>query len=69
MRDSQMSLVFDKASGPLSINRVADELGVDWHTAKKRLEKEREDGNLYRVEMHGRLTLYWTRPLPFGGEE
>lgn len=69
MRDSQIARVFDRADGPLSVNRVADELGVDWHTAKKWLEKEREAGNLYLEEMHGWLTLYWTRPLPFGGEE
>jgi len=40
---------------------------VDWHTAKKRLEKMRSADELHRAEMSSRLTLYWTGPLPFGG--
>lgn len=61
----RIRLILEEADQPLSTNEVADELGVDWHTAKKRLDKLVTQGEAHRSEVSNRLTLYWDRDIPF----
>ncbi|MCJ7478671.1 MAG: hypothetical protein MUP63_00645 [Candidatus Nanohaloarchaeota archaeon QJJ-7] len=55
----------ENSERPLSTNEVADRLEVDWHTAKKRLEKLVNKEKADRSEVSNRLTLYWDREIPF----
>lgn len=57
--------ILRKTDKPLSTNQVADELGVDWHTAKKRLDRLVEKDRAHRSTVSDRLTLYWDREIPF----
>lgn len=54
-----------EADKPLSTNQVAEELDIDWHTAKKRLDKLVDKEQAYRSTVSDRLTLYWDREIPF----
>lgn len=54
-----------KTDKPLSTNQVADKLGVDWHTAKKRLDRLVKKDRAHRSKVSDRLTLYWDREIPF----
>ncbi|MDY6768692.1 MAG: helix-turn-helix domain-containing protein [Candidatus Nanohaloarchaea archaeon] len=62
---SQVYRVLEQADRPLSTNEVAEELGVDWHTAQKRLDALVDSGAVHRSEVSNRLTLYWDREIPF----
>ena len=50
---------------PLSTNEVANQLDIDWHTAKKRLDVLVDNGAVHRSDVSNRLTLYWDREIPF----
>lgn len=63
MDDTQR--VLENAERPLSTNEVAEELDVDWHTARKRLATLVDTDRAYRSEVSNRLTLYWDREIPF----
>lgn len=58
-------LVLQESDKPLSTNEVADQVGVDWHTANKHLNTLVEKGRIHRSEISNRLTLYWDREIPF----
>lgn len=64
-KKERMLLVLRESDKPLSTNEVADQLGVDWHTANKHLNKLVENGAVHRSEVSNRLTLYWDRKIPF----
>ncbi|MDY6762000.1 MAG: hypothetical protein SVY41_03050 [Candidatus Nanohaloarchaea archaeon] len=57
--------VLKNTDRPLSTNEVADEMDVDWHTARKRLEVLVDQGDAHRSVVSNRLTLYWDREIPF----
>lgn len=57
--------VLDNSDRPLSTNEVSDRLEVDWHTARKKLDKLVKEGKAHRSEVSNRLTLYWDREIPF----
>ncbi len=57
--------VLERSDQPLSTNAVAEELDIDWHTAKKRLDNLVDDGRAHRSRVSNRLTLYWDREIPF----
>lgn len=45
--------VVDQASGPVTTNQVAKELGVEWHTAEKRLKQLIAEGRVQRTTISG----------------
>ncbi|MDY6770229.1 MAG: hypothetical protein SVU88_04630 [Candidatus Nanohaloarchaea archaeon] len=57
--------LLESAGQPLSTNKVAEQLDIDWHTAKKRLDRLVEEGDVNRSRISSRLTLYWDREIPF----
>ncbi len=65
MEKDRVLLVLRDADQPLSTNAVADQLGVDWHTAKKWLETLVDGNAIHRSTVSNRLTLYWDHEIPF----
>lgn len=66
MDDQDLTLhVLQEAEQPLSTNAVAERLEIDWHTAKKRLDRLVQQDKIDRSEVSDRLTLYWDREIPF----
>lgn len=57
--------LIERSEKPLSTNEVAESLGVDWHTARKRLDSLVEKKKINRSKVSNRLTLYWDREIPF----
>lgn len=55
--------VIKNSDQPLSTKKIADNLEVDWHTAKKKLDKLEKTDNIYKVKWRTNLTLYWDRPI------
>lgn len=53
-----------ESGSPLSTNEVAKRLDVDWHTAKKRLDRLEEQGKITRKEWRSNLTLWWDKEIP-----
>lgn len=64
MRDRTLDILHE-SDKPLSTNEVAEQLGVDWHTAKKHLGKLVKQNKVHRSEVSNRLTLYWDEEIPF----
>lgn len=46
-------------------NQVANELGVDWHTAKDRLNPLAEKGRHHRSRLPDNTVLWWDREILF----
>lgn len=65
MDTDRLLLVLQEADKPLSTNQVADQLGVDWHTANKHLNRLVDEGAVHRSDISDRLTLYSDQDLPF----
>ncbi len=63
--DDRIRTVLSDADQPLSTNAVAEQAGVDWHTAKKHLERMVQQNRVYRSKVSDRLTLYWDEEIPF----
>lgn len=57
--------ILETAEKPLSTNAVAEKAEIDWHTAKKRLDRLVKQRKAHRSEVSNRLTLYWDREIPF----
>lgn len=57
--------LLQQSDRPRSTNEIADELDIDWHTAKKRLDKLVEQEKVHRSRVSDRLTLYWDEEIPF----
>lgn len=55
--------VIRKGDKPLSTKAIAEELKIDWHTAKKKLEVLANSKKIYRKKWKKNLTLYWDRPI------
>ena len=53
-----------KNSGePLSTKAIAERLEVDWHTAKRRLDKLVDAGKVHKKNWKANMTLYWDNPI------
>jgi predicted ArsR family transcriptional regulator len=65
MDASRTLVILQEADRPLSTNEVAEQLDVDWHTAKKRLDALVKKQQVHRSEVSNRLTLYWDQEIPF----
>ncbi len=57
--------VLEDADQPLSTNQIAEACDIDWHTAKKRLDRLVDKQRAHRSRISDRLTLYWDREIPF----
>lgn len=62
---SDVLTLLHRSDRPLSTNEIAEELDIDWHTAKKRLDLLVDQDKVDRSEVSSRLTLYWDREIPF----
>ena len=59
----------ERSDSPLSTKRVAEQLGVDWHTAKDALDTLEERGAVARTEISTRLTLWSDQEIQFSMSE
>ncbi len=57
--DERILHVLSESDRPLSTNQVAEHTGVDWHTAKKWLDRLVDQNRVQRSQVSDRLTLYW----------
>lgn len=51
------------SSEPLSTKAIAEELEVDWHTVKRRLDKLVDAEKIYKKRWKANMTLYWDKPI------
>jgi len=52
MDASRTLVILQEADRPLSTNEVAEQLDVDWHTAKKRLDALVKKQQVHRSEVY-----------------
>lgn len=65
--DETTRAVYDllrESGSPLSTKAIADRLDVDWHTAKKRLDRLEEQGKVHRKDWRSNMTLWWDKEVP-----
>jgi predicted ArsR family transcriptional regulator len=58
--------IFDllaRTDKPMSTKAVAEELRIDWHTAKKKLEHLVNSKKIFKKKWNNNLTLYWDRQI------
>ncbi|MDY6770721.1 MAG: hypothetical protein SV186_02050 [Candidatus Nanohaloarchaea archaeon] len=60
----QVHELLRESGSPLSTKAVADRLDVDWHTAKKRLERLADEGKAHRKQFRSNMTLWWDKEIP-----
>jgi predicted ArsR family transcriptional regulator len=56
--------LLQESESPLSTNKIAERLDVDWHTAKKRLDRLLEEEKVHRKQWGDNLTLWWDKEIP-----
>lgn len=55
--------VLKESDEPLSTKKISEELEVDWHTAKRRLDKLVDSGKVHKKRWKANMTLYWNKPI------
>lgn len=55
--------VLKNSDEPLSTKAISEQLEVDWHTAKRRLDKLVEAGKVHKKRWKANMTLYWNKPF------
>lgn len=63
-RKQRIMTLSEQSGDPLSINTIADELGLHWKTVDETLHELYDHGNVDKRKLGHRLTLWWDREIP-----